>query len=66
MGFSTKDKGHLIEILPDSAEQIAESMERLGPLRDQLHAAFQEAIARVNKDQQESEQPAIDETRNKL
>ena len=52
-----------MRFLPDSPEQIAESMERLGPLRDQLYEVFQEAIDRVNKGQQESNQPAIYETK---
>ena len=51
------------EFLPDSSAQIKRSMERLGPLRDHLYEVFQEAIARVNKGQQESDRPAIDETR---
>ena len=51
-----------LRFLPDSAEQITESMERLGPLWDQLCEAFQAAIARVNKGLQESDRPAIDET----
>jgi hypothetical protein len=42
-----------MRFLPDSPEQIAESMERLGPLRGQLYEVFQEAIGRVNKGQQE-------------
>lgn len=52
-----------IQFLPDSRERIAESMERLGPLRDQLHGVFPEANAIVSKGQQESERPAIDEVR---
>ena len=52
-----------VQFLCDSSEQIAESMERLGPLRDQLYEAFQVAIARVNKGQQKSDRPTIDETR---
>jgi len=52
-----------LEYMADSAEQIAESMESLGPLRDQLYEIFREAIDRVNKGQQESDQLAINETR---
>jgi hypothetical protein len=52
-----------LQFLPDSTEQIEESMERLGPLRDQLYEALQEAIDRVNKGQQESDRLAINETR---
>jgi len=52
-----------LQFLPDSTEQIEKSMERLGPLRDQLYEVFQEAIDRVNKGQQESNQPAIYETK---
>jgi len=52
-----------MRFLPDSPEQIDESMKRLGPLRDQLYEAFQAAIARVNKGEQESNQPAIYETK---
>ena len=59
----TENGNPFLEFLPDSPEQIAESMERLGPLRDQLLGAFQEAIDRVNKGRQGTEQPAIDETR---
>lgn len=40
--------------LPDSAEQIEDSMKKLGPLRDQLYEAFREAIARAKRNQQES------------
>lgn len=52
-----------LRFLPDSAEQIEESVKRLGPLWDQLCEAFQAAIARINKGQQKSDRPAIDETR---
>ena len=52
-----------LEFLPCSREQIDESIKRLGPLWDQLWEAFQAAIARVNKGQQESNRPFIDETR---
>jgi len=41
-----------LRFLSDSAKQIEECMERLGPLWDQLCEAFQAAIARVNKSQQ--------------
>jgi len=51
------------EYLPDSPEQIEESMERLGPLRDQLDGAFHDAIARVNQNRQELNQPAIGTTK---
>ncbi|MCK4354698.1 MAG: hypothetical protein KAW83_05535, partial [Dehalococcoidia bacterium] len=61
--FSKQDKINHLQFLPDSPEQIAESMERLGPLRDQLCEVFQAAIDRVNKGQQESDRLAIDETR---
>ena len=36
-------------VLACSPDQITESMEMLGPLRDQLYRAFEEAITRVNK-----------------
>lgn len=52
-----------VQFLPDSSEQIEESMESLGSLWNQLHIAFQEAIDRVNKGQQESNQPATYETK---
>ena len=52
-----------LEYMADSAEQIAASMKRLGPLRDELYEVFREAIDRVNKGQQGADQPAIDETR---
>jgi hypothetical protein len=52
-----------LEFLPDSPEQIIDSMKRLGPLRDQLYEVFQEAIGRVNTGQQESDRPAINEIR---
>ena len=51
-----------LEYMADSAEQIAESIDRTG-LWDQLCEAFQAAIARVNKSQQKSDRPTIDETR---
>ena len=41
------------EYAADSAEHIAESIKRFGPLRDQLYRVLQEAIDRVNKGQQE-------------
>ena len=47
-----------LRFLPDSPGQIAASMERLGPVRDQLYRAFEEAVARVNEGQQMREQPA--------
>jgi len=49
------------EFLADSAEQIEESMKRLGPLRNQLYEVCRKAIVRVNKGQQESDQPAIND-----
>jgi hypothetical protein len=51
-----------LRFLCDSPEQVEESMERLGPLRDKLHEAFQEAIVRVHKGQRESARSVIDET----
>lgn len=48
-----------MQFLPDSPEQIAESMKRLGPVRGQLHEALREAIDKVNNGQKESDQPAI-------
>jgi len=52
-----------VRFLPDSLEQIGESMERLGPLRDKLYGAFHDAIARVNQNRQELNQPAIGTTK---
>jgi len=46
-----------------SKEQVEEGIRRLGPLWDQLSQAFQERIARVNQDQQESDGPVGDESR---
>ena len=51
-----------MRFLPDSLEQIEESMERLKPLSNQLYEAFKEAIARVNRCQQGVDQPAMGET----
>lgn len=45
------------EFLFDGPEQIAESMKKLGPLRDELYEVFREAIDRVNKGQSESDRP---------
>ena len=52
-----------LRFLPDSAEQITESMKRLGSPWGQLCEAFQVTIARVNKNPQESDGPPIDETK---
>jgi hypothetical protein len=49
--------------LPDSPEQITESMKGLGPPWNQLCEAFQAATARVNKGHQEADRPAGDGTR---
>ena len=61
--MNRKQRGTEVEtdmrFLSDSLEQIGESMERLGPLRDKLYEAFQEAIAKVNQAGQELSQPAI-------
>lgn len=57
MRFSTKDKGNLIRFFPDSAEQIARSMEMTG-LQDKLHEVFQVAIARARGHSQRSCQAA--------
>jgi len=46
MRFSTQDEMNYLQFLPDSPEQIAESMERLGPLSDQLYEGLREAIDR--------------------
>ena len=62
MRFSTQDKRNPLQFLPDSPEQIAESIDRTG-LRDKLNEVFQAAIARAKENQQEPAQPAIDETR---
>jgi hypothetical protein len=40
--------------LADNAEQIEDSMKKLGPLRDQLYEAFREVIARAKRNQHES------------
>lgn len=52
-----------LRFLPDSTKQIEESIERMGPLWNQLCNAFRAAIVRVHKGQQESDRPAIDETK---
>ena len=52
-----------LQFLPDSSEQIAESIKRLGPLQDQLCEVFRAAIARAKESQQEPVQPAITETK---
>jgi len=46
MGSSEKVERSLTRFFPDSAEQIARSMEMLG-LQDKLHEAFRAAIARA-------------------
>jgi len=63
MGSDSSRKQPCSEYLPDSPEQIVESMERLGPLRDKLYGALQDAIARVNQGQQESSRPPIGASR---
>ncbi len=40
-----------LEFLPDSPEQITESMNGMWVLRDKLHSALQAAIARANRSQ---------------
>ena len=50
-----------LKSLSDNPEQVQESMERLGSLRDQLCEIFQAAIARVHNGQQESDRRFIDE-----
>ena len=62
MRLYSRGKGSDLEFFADSAEQIAESIDRTG-LRDDLEQAFQAAIARARGSQQESAQPALDETR---
>ena len=50
------------EFLADSAEQIAESMDKTG-LRDKITQAFTAAIARARGHSQRSFGPAVNETR---
>ena len=53
MRFSTGDEEDLIRCFPDSAEQIARSMEMTG-LQGKLHQAVQTAIARARECSQRS------------
>ncbi len=62
MRFSTRDKRNHPEFLPDSAEQIARSIDMIG-LRGKLDQACQAAIARASGRSQRSRQAAINETR---
>ena len=57
------DSNNSLEVLPDSPEQIAGSIKKVGLPWNQLCETFRAAIARVNKGQQESARPAIHETR---
>ena len=60
--FFRRDKRSHPEFLADSAEQIAESIDRTG-WRGKLEQAFQVAIARARGSRQKSSEPAINETR---
>ena len=51
-----------LEYMADSAEQIAESIDRTG-LRDKLNEVFQAAIVRAKESQQEPAQSTINETK---
>lgn len=63
MGFDSSREQPRSKYMPDSPERIVESMERLGPLRDKLHGAFQDAVARVNQGRHELNQPASGTTK---
>ena len=51
-----------MQFLPDSPEHIQESMERLGPLRDKLYGAFQDAIGRARRGRIKSGQAPLRST----
>ena len=62
MRFLRDSKRRALEFLADSAEQIAESIDRTG-LRDKITQAFTAAIARARGHPQRSFGPAVNETR---
>ncbi len=61
-GSGKKYKNSQPEFLPDSAEQIARSIEVAG-VRDKLDQAFRTAIARVREHPQRSSGPATNEAK---
>ena len=62
MRFLMQGKRSHLEFLPDSAEQLAHSIDATG-LRDKSTQAFQAAIARARRPGENSSQAVINETK---